>query len=168
MRVDWIGGIILGRRRSEPRPEEGSLRPYNASLPEPLRWCLAAALAKVSLVVVIGVSLLLLSGQNWHIGGAIDALIPDKFVKSLAADDAPRRIEAVEQKLGTDWGKVRSSARSPKTFGLGSTRQGVRAVQGIPDRESDSTWWYGDSEVYFAAGRVIGWKAASGSPLKAR
>ncbi len=152
---------------SKPAMNESSSRPYDASLPAPMLWTLASALAKVSIVIVAGVTVLLLSGQERYLRRAIDALIPDGVVKS-AADHAPSRIEAVEKKLGTDRAKVRSGAPSAQAFRIGSTRRQVRMVQGNPDRESDSTWWYGNSEVYFAGGRVVGWQVAASSPLKTR
>jgi hypothetical protein len=163
----WMRGVVLKREHSNPALGEYSSHPYDASLPAPLLWRLATALALVSMAVVVGVVVLLVSGQGRHLRRAVDALVPDRIVK-IAGNEAPRRVEAVANNLATGLGKVRGRAPSAQTFGIGSTRRQVRAVQGSPDRESDSIWWYGNSEVYFSGARVVGWKVVQGSPLKTR
>ncbi len=165
--MQWMRGVVLRRKHSNPALDEGSSHPYDASLPAPLLWRLAAALAKVSMAVVVGVVVLLLSGQSRYLRRAIDALVPDRIVK-IAGDDAPQRIETAGKKLGTGLANVRRRAPSSQGFGLGSTRLQVREAQGPPDRESDSIWWYGSSEVHFSGTRVAGWKIGPGSPLKTR
>ena len=64
---------------------------------------------------------------------------------------------------------ARTEARSrsdPRSFGMGSTKEDVAALQGTPTRRTDSTWVYGESEVYFAGDRVIGWRNSTANPLR--
>ena len=45
-----------------------------------------------------------------------------------------------------------------KTFSKGSSRDVVLAVQGTPSLLADNVFGYGNSEVFFEGGRVVGWK----------
>ena len=161
--MGWFGKLRFRRQGAQKR---GAGYSYDASLPKPLLWRLAAAVAEVAGLVVAAAALLLLAGQYRHVKDVVDVLIPDAAVRSFVSDDAAQRVNAVKQKLRTELGK--QQAPSDRTFGQGSTKADVLAVQGEPDRKTDSTWWYGESEVYFAGGRVVGGKGAPGSPLKMR
>lgn len=44
----------------------------------------------------------------------------------------------------------------------------VIAVQGVPSKIEGTTWQYGDSKVYFAHGKVIGWQRDPAYPLRAK
>jgi len=55
---------------------------------------------------------------------------------------------------------------SLQSFGLGSTKNEVLAIQGTPTVYSQTTFGYGRSEVYFQYGRVIGWKTDPATPLR--
>jgi curved DNA-binding protein CbpA len=55
---------------------------------------------------------------------------------------------------------------SVRSFGLGSTKNEVLAVQGTPTMFSQSTFGYGRSEVYFQYGKVVGWKDDPATPLR--
>jgi hypothetical protein len=61
-----------------------------------------------------------------------------------------------------------SSMANPslQSFGLGSTKNEVLAIQGTPTVYSQTTFGYGRSEVYFQYGRVIGWKTDPATPLR--
>jgi len=61
-----------------------------------------------------------------------------------------------------------SSSRDRKSFGVGSTKEEVLAAQGSPDSSGANLWRYGDSEVYFLADRVVGWRNTSGNRLRLR
>lgn len=52
------------------------------------------------------------------------------------------------------------------TFGVGSTKAEVRALQGKPLMEWDSVWEYGTSKVYFDGDRVSGWYGSPLNPLR--
>ncbi|MDH5512538.1 MAG: J domain-containing protein [Gammaproteobacteria bacterium] len=53
-------------------------------------------------------------------------------------------------------------------FHIGSMKQEVLAVQGLPDRDSGSVWDYGASRIYFENDRVSDWHEAPFDRLKAR
>jgi len=53
-----------------------------------------------------------------------------------------------------------------KTFGVGSTKAEVKAVQGEPLSENNMRWDYGLSQVYFQDGKVTGWYESPLTPLK--
>lgn len=161
--MGWRSKPCFGRQSSQKR---GADCPYDASLPEPLLWRLAAAFAKVACVVVVAVVLLLLASHYRHLKDVLGALVPDAAMRNMLPEDAAERVDRAKKKLGTELG--RQQAPSRRTFGLGSTQADVLAIQGAPDRKTDSTWWYGESEVYFAGGLVVGCKAAPGSPLRMR
>lgn len=55
-----------------------------------------------------------------------------------------------------------------RDFGIGSTKEEVRSLQGAPVIESESVWDYGLSKVYFENGRVAGWSNSPMRPLKLR
>ena len=55
---------------------------------------------------------------------------------------------------------------SLKKFTIGSTKQDVREIQGAPLRESENTWEYHVSKVYFKENRVKGWYDSPLDPLK--
>jgi hypothetical protein len=61
-----------------------------------------------------------------------------------------------------------ASASALKTFGVGSTKAEVKAVQGNPLSENDTRWDYGLSQVFFQDGRVTGWHEYPLNPLKTR
>lgn len=54
-----------------------------------------------------------------------------------------------------------------KRFGVGSTKEQVRAIQGEPTRETRAAWWYGRAVVRFQNGRVVGWEDPPPCVLKA-
>lgn len=47
----------------------------------------------------------------------------------------------------------------------GSTKSEVLAVQGLPQRQTDSAWDYGASRIYFEAGQVSSWHENPLNPL---
>jgi hypothetical protein len=55
-----------------------------------------------------------------------------------------------------------------ETFGVGSTKAEVKAIQGNPLSENDTRWDYGLSQVFFQDGRVTGWHEYPLNPLKTR
>ncbi|BAV34034.1 hypothetical protein SCL_1731 [Sulfuricaulis limicola] len=53
-----------------------------------------------------------------------------------------------------------------KHFTTGSSLGEVYAIQGVPTRTENNVWHYGNSKIYFAAGKVIGWEESMDSPLR--
>jgi len=52
------------------------------------------------------------------------------------------------------------------TFGVGSTKSDVIALQGTPTLFSDNEFGYGDSHIYFQNNRVASWKDSGSVPLR--
>lgn len=57
-------------------------------------------------------------------------------------------------------------SRKPATFTYGSSREEVREAQGMPRGESENTWYYGESKVFFDRDKVTGWEESPLNPLK--
>lgn len=51
-------------------------------------------------------------------------------------------------------------------FARGSTKAEVRAIQGEPAHQTDNTWDYGVSRVFFENDRVVGWSESPVNPLR--
>ncbi len=49
---------------------------------------------------------------------------------------------------------------------IGSTKDDVIKVQGMPTEDRGNVWRYGRSELRFAGGRVWQWHSSPGNPLK--
>jgi len=61
-----------------------------------------------------------------------------------------------------------SKPSTAKTFGVGSTKREVREAQGNPLFETDTTWDYGPSHVFFEDGRVTSWEDSPARSLHLR
>jgi len=59
-----------------------------------------------------------------------------------------------------------SAKRMVPYFFVGSNKEDVYRVQGIPDWSNEQEWRYGDSRVYFVGDGVQRWKSGTKSPLK--
>jgi hypothetical protein len=97
----------------------------------------------------------LVEGDIWHYGEAHVYFHNGRVTRWV--DSADHRL------------KVQTAGAQPAqipvvtTFGIGSTHDEVRAIQGSPLRESGNVWDYGLSRVYFdSSGHVTGWQE---SPL---
>jgi hypothetical protein len=62
--------------------------------------------------------------------------------------------------------EIKAGAGSEKFITYGSSVGEVISIQGVPTHQDGDVWYYGDSEVYFRAGVVVGWKRAPNSSLK--
>lgn len=51
-------------------------------------------------------------------------------------------------------------------FRIGSSLGEVYAIQGVPTKTENDVWYYGNSKVYFAEGKVFRWDEIPDSPLK--
>jgi hypothetical protein len=58
------------------------------------------------------------------------------------------------------------SAPGLNTFGVGSSKSDVIALQGTPTLFSDNEFGYGASRVYFQNNRVTTWKSSASAPLR--
>ncbi|MEW6331358.1 MAG: DnaJ domain-containing protein [Pseudomonadota bacterium] len=61
-----------------------------------------------------------------------------------------------------------AEAAMPTTryFTTGSSLGEVYAIQGVPTRTEHNIWYYGNSKIYFSAGKVTGWEESMDSPLR--
>jgi hypothetical protein len=105
-------------------------------------WSISSILAKTALVMVL-IIVLLTVGPKLRLPRELAAVMPAYLARFFESEPE-------------------------QTFGVGSAKEHVRAVQGPPSFETDQLWRYGASEVYFAGGRVIGWRSAGPNALKAR
>ncbi len=82
-------------------------------------------------------------------------------------DNAPLNEQYVDQTLNTgrDDENV-DAAPVAQHFTIGSSLGEVYAIQGVPTRTEQDVWYYGDSKVYFAKGKVLRWDESHGSPLR--
>jgi hypothetical protein len=76
--------------------------------------------------------------------------------------DAMQVVFLGEENRG-DW---ISAKRMVPYFFVGSNKEDVYRVQGIPDWSNEQEWHYGDSRVYFAGNGVQRWKNGTKVPLK--
>ena len=157
-------------RRLRPRDVPTQLVPRRRDLFHSFSWDMSATLGWIAAVIVLICSVWLVWGGRVH----IHAVMPQSVRRALAiAEEA----EVVDRKTANEFaGKVRTAiasrnrtgAAASPAFSMGSTEEEVRRVQGPPDRIVDGTWYYGASEVHFAAGVVISWRTTAERPLRAR
>ena len=96
-------------------------------------------------------------GNTWYYGNSRIRFAKGKVISWNEHPDDPLRIVRDQ------------SARSRgTTFDVGSTKEEVRAIQGVPVRETDTVWDYAPSRVYFRNGRVIRWEESPVQPLRVR
>lgn len=84
---------------------------------------------------------------------------------------APTTHKTISPINGTDknaiiTNSITTSGDDDETISYGSTVGAVIAIQGPPTRQIGDTWFYGESEIYFLDGKVIGWRHMPGSALK--
>jgi hypothetical protein len=151
------------RRESDVPPPGDSARLWDASI----------AAAKVSGGMVLALAIFSLPHLDLHIGRLLGAMVPEPVVRFFASNDDlvdPSKVRAIATLVEDDFQRPDSvaAANNRKTFGLGSSKQDVVSAQGQPVGSETDLWRYGDSEVYFVAGRVVGWHNAPSDPLKLR
>ncbi|MHB8257513.1 MAG: J domain-containing protein [Acidiferrobacterales bacterium] len=69
-------------------------------------------------------------------------------------------------KAGLVSASVNDPARNRGFFTVGSTRDEVQTVQGIPTSIRNGVWYYGKSRVYFLDGTVMRWVNDPADPLR--
>lgn len=143
-------------------------------------WSLSETLAWIGLVVLLFLGFLMLLRGSISVRDALARILPDQLVAAFTvqpeklAPAASGQSPGLRRKLDKAWTELKSSpspvSESPRYFSMGSSKEEVRAIQGIPTRatDTDTVWTYGRSEVYFAGDRVVGWRIAPGYPLKVR
>jgi curved DNA-binding protein CbpA len=94
-------------------------------------------------------------GETWHYGRSQIRFAQGKVISWKQHPDSPLRI-ARDQPVQVQEG----------TFGVGSTKDEVRAIQGTPVTETETVWDYGPSRVHFNNNRVIHWEESPMQPLR--
>ena len=69
-------------------------------------------------------------------------------------------------KAGLVSARVNDPAEKRGFFTVGSTRDQVQAVQGMPSSIRNGVWYYGKSRVYFLDGTVMRWVNDPADPLR--
>lgn len=97
------------------------------------------------------------TSSMWSYGSSRVYFRRDRVIGWFSSRKTPLRI-------GVD--KVDSPETGAKAISRGSTVSDVFAVEGPPDQLAENVWRYGDSEIYFRNGRVVGWKSSLKRPLR--
>jgi hypothetical protein len=130
-------------------------------------------LAQISGAVMLACLFLSLPRLDLRLGKRLQAILPESVVHFFSSD-APiadaARVHTVESRAKEDFQQLAppNGSADRKTFGMGSTKEEVLAAQGSPDSSGGNLWRYGDSEVYFLADRVVGWRDTPANPLRLR
>jgi hypothetical protein len=141
-----------------------------------LEWGLSIIAGWLAVGVVGVVALLVLLYNSPALSAKLEPWIPAPVARFFAPSPAkldPAPARSTEQ-LKTELEKVLPPPRrGPPTvaggrFTMGSTKEDVLRIQGIPSYLSEDVWKYGNSEIYFKNNRVTGWHSATTDPLKAR
>ncbi len=161
-------GLLLGRSGEFVHYDE-NMRPRRTHRLGADVWNISHVLGWTGAIVVLlgGLVLAVTSAPAVR-----ERLVPESVREFFRRPPNPEpetvRREPVSETVKKALGVPDRNARSAKRFGRGSTKEEVRAIQGPPTSETDDIWYYGDSEVHFAAGRVIGWRDSSANPLRLR
>ena len=100
----------------------------------------------------------LVEGDIWHYGKARVHFHNGRVTQWIDTEDHLLKLRAI--------GAQPAPAQKATTFGYGSTRDEVRALQGSPLRELENVWDYELSRVYFdKTGRVTNWQESPMNPL---
>jgi hypothetical protein len=94
----------------------------------------------------------------WYYGNSKVYFVNGKVVQWEENSDNPLQVKIIPDGEKTDMA----------SFGKGSSKEEVLAVQGAPDRDAGSVWDYGVSRVYFEKDRVKGWYESPFNSLRVR
>lgn len=95
-------------------------------------------------------------GNSWAYGTSTVYFVGDRVVGWKGTLDSPLKIRMEA---------AQPERRANEYFAIGATASEVAAIQGVPTEVRGDVWAYGPSEVYFRAGRVVGWKNSPQHPL---
>jgi hypothetical protein len=141
-------------------------------------WDLSSILGRVALGIVCLVLIVTVIRQTPSIRDKLLTVLPRPIADFLRDDQrtpAPResKIDEIRSRVAGSVLDDSKTARTdqkggtrPRAFGMGSTKRDVTLIQGTPTRRTENTWFYGESEVYFAGDRVVGWRNAPRNPLR--
>ena len=136
-------------------------------------WQLASSVGVLSIVVVGAGTALIVTSGTFGIGQRLTQLVPQAWIDFFHREDAisvsPALAEKARATIATAAAARREhTSRRVETFTVGDSEKTVLRVQGEPTRRAGDVWHYGESQVIFVAGRVVGWNNASRYPLHIR
>ena len=94
-------------------------------------------------------------GDIWHYGRSRIRFDKGRVISWEEHLDNPLRID-----------RHRVALLQERFFGIGSTKDEVRAIQGAPTAETGNVWYYRNSKVYFEHDRVAHWEESPMQPLR--
>lgn len=172
------GKRLLRPRGSDRNAVDGAEhQPYRAGWQSSFYWECSAVLTKVAAIVVVLAALVLLANSELRLGQRLASVLPRAVVRYFTTETPvmdPAVIRDFEAKVDRELSRQgakspgKGAAAEPVSFGMGSTKKEVRAAQGSPAFAGENLWRYGASEVYFVAGRVVGWRTSPDTPLRLR
>jgi DnaJ-like protein len=95
-------------------------------------------------------------GDAWYYGKSSIRFANGRVTRWDEHPDFPLRIDRRDALL-----------LEARLFGVGSSKEQVRAAQGAPATETETVWTYGGSRVYFQNERVVHWDESPLQPLRA-
>jgi hypothetical protein len=127
-------------------------------------------------IPIAGILLLLLAEALLEKTYSTDPLPPPRYEawNNPATGLAPESPDRIPTPDSTESGGLQalsertiSSHSNPfhRFFTLGSTKEGVLAIQGIPTQLNERIWQYGKSLILFENNRVVGWTESPSNPL---
>ncbi|MHB8534183.1 MAG: DnaJ domain-containing protein [Sulfuricaulis sp.] len=156
-RGEPTGEMTSSPEASEPTADASNTAPMNTAMPvAPQKnsyFTVGSPLGKV--YAVQGVPTRTQDGV-WYYGKSM-VFFEDGVVSRWEEDqDNPLKTKPVTE----------TALSTLKTFGIGSTKAEVKAIQGNPFNENSTRWDYGLSQVFFRDGKVIRWYESPLAPLK--
>lgn len=132
-------------------------------------WQLSRVLAMPA-IGITGIGLLVAAAAgNIRLPDHVSRILPRSIRNAFSASYVnPVQMQSVTEAVRRAGPPSSDVAGQPRTFGIGSSEEDVRRLQGSPGRVQGSTWFYGRSQVHFVSGRVVAWTHSSSSPLRVR
>lgn len=117
----------------------------------------------------VGIRVGLTLGEVYAIQGVPSATQDNTWYygKSWIRFDKGRVVsweEHIDNPLRIDHHRV--ALQHERLFGIGSTKDEVRAIQGSPASETANVWYYGSSKIYFEHDSVVRWEESPLQPLR--
>ena len=138
-----------------------------------LYWDLAQSLGLISVIVVVAGTALVAASGAFGIRRNVRQIVPqtmrDFFQREtliLARPDFGKAARDAILSVGP--ASEKPSRRRAESFGIGDSEATVLRIQGKPTLRTGNVWHYGESQITFVAGRVVGWNNSSASPLLVR
>jgi len=96
-------------------------------------------------------------GDTWYYGKSWFRFDKGRVISWEEHLDNPLRID-----------RHRVALLHERLFGIGSTKDEVRAIQGVPVAiaETGNVWFYGNSKVFFERDHVVQWEESPMQPLR--